>query len=81
MEEMKNRSASTEGNENEGFSFPCGSSETISKMMGMFMKSEKGGFDCGEMMKKCCSDKKEPLDFCKMMKRMCGPSHEKRVQE
>ena len=78
MEEMKNRSASTDKNENDCFSFPCGSSEKISKLMEVFVKGKKGSFDCGEMMKKWHSGKKEPLDCRKMMKKMCCSSQEKR---
>jgi hypothetical protein len=81
MEDMKKTSASTEGNENTEFTFPCGGFEKISEMMGQFFRDEKRSFDCGEMMKKCYGGKKETFDFRRMMKRMCGPSSEKPARE
>ena len=75
MEKIKRTSASMEGNENEGFTFPCSGFEKMSEMMGPFFKDEKGSFNCGEIMKKCCGGKNEPFDFRRMMKEMCGISH------
>jgi len=77
MKDMKKTSASTEGNENADFTFPCGGFEKISEMMGQFFKDKKGSSDCGQLMKKCCGGKKETFDFRRMMKMMCGPSSEK----
>jgi hypothetical protein len=81
MKEMNKTSASMDGNENEDFIFPCCGFKTTSEMMGVFMKGEKGSFDCGEMMKKWCGNKKAPLDFRKMMKRMCDVTPERRTGE
>ncbi len=77
MADMNDKSASTEGHGNAGFTFPCGGFEKISEMMGQFMKDEKGSFDCSGMMKQCCGGEKESFDFRRMMKTMCGLSSEK----